>query len=130
MSKSSGWQAALVAVVAIVGGLIVAGCSDSSAEQSVLGEWGPGGPGQPELVLDADGRLSGSDGCNRLMGSWSETGGEIELSEMVSTRMACLEEVDTWLSGAARLQVDGETMHVLDKGGVEIGTLERQAERN
>ncbi|MGP5240551.1 META domain-containing protein [Corynebacterium flavescens] len=128
MKRNRGVKVGIVTCGAIVAGAVMVGCAESSAREDAVGTWGPGGPGEPQLVLDADGRVSGSDGCNRLMGSWSEADGEIQLSELASTMMACLGDVDTWLNGASKLNVEGDTMHVLDNGGVEIGVLERQQE--
>ena len=48
-------------------------------------------PGRPaELLLAADrDRLSGSGGCNRLMGGFQLNGEEIRVSQVASTQMAC-----------------------------------------
>lgn len=48
-------------------------------------------PGRPaELLLAADrDRLSGSGGCNRLMGGFQLNGEEIRVSQLASTQMAC-----------------------------------------
>ncbi len=46
----------------------------------------------PELVLDLDAmRVSGSGGCNRLMGSFETSGSELRFPEIATTRMACPE---------------------------------------
>lgn len=100
---------------------LLQGCSTGTA---AAGSWGVDAPGQPQLTLSEDGRVSGTDGCNRIMGSWQETGDSVELSELASTMMAC-EGVDTWLSGAQRLKVEGDTLHVFSTDGHELGTLER-----
>jgi len=128
MSRYKGRTIGVAAVALLVAGAVLVGCAESSAREDAVGTWGPGGPGEPQLVLDADGRVSGSDGCNRMMGSWSESDGQIQLSELASTMMACLGDVDTWLNGASKLNVEGDTMHVFDRGGVEIGVLGRQQE--
>ncbi len=66
----------------------------------------------------------GTDGCNRLRGSWSDDGETITFSNVASTRMAC-PDVDTWLSALATGTIAGETLTVFDVSGTEIGTLER-----
>ncbi|GAA1769180.1 META domain-containing protein [Agromyces humatus] len=94
-----------------------------------VGAWG--GPSMvgapPALALADDGTVTGTDGCNRLVGSWGDDGETIAFEQVASTRMAC-EGVDTWLSGVDTATVDGDTMTVFDGGGAEIGTLERSTD--
>ena len=46
--------------------------------------------GLPHLVLDIkNGKLSGSDGCNRLTGSFEVRGSRISLGPFANTKMAC-----------------------------------------
>jgi len=100
------------------------GCASGTAS-AFVGEWGDeGGSGQPFLELTAQGDVLGSDGCNRLVGTWSEDGDVARLDQLASTLMAC-PDVDAWLAGAhsARI-VDGE-LAVSDQSGTELGTLER-----
>lgn len=88
----------------------------------MIGQWGGEEPGQPSLVLWAGGRVSGSDGCNRLMGSWHAEGDGYLFSQMASTMMYC-QGVDTWLSRlASAREADGQLI-VCDAGGLEIGRL-------
>ena len=45
---------------------------------------------QPYLYLHAEGdKLSGSGGCNRLFGSFDQSGDSLEFHSVASTRMAC-----------------------------------------
>lgn len=76
------------------------------------------------LWFAPEGRFNGHDGCNSLSGTWTGSGKKFELQEMTMTLIGCL-GMDTWLSGAAFVTVDGETLRVSDKNGVEIGTLPR-----
>lgn len=47
----------------------------------------------PSLQLDSkEQRVSGADGCNRLMGNYTITGNQILFGQMASTMMACLDE--------------------------------------
>ncbi|MGP6174205.1 META domain-containing protein [Corynebacterium sp. A21] len=117
----------------MLGGLVLAtallgGCSSSydspGSSDSAEGSWGSNGSAQPQLTLEADGKLHGTDGCNRMMGSWEYSGEEIALGDIATTMMAC-EGVDTWLSAAGSLKVEGDTLHVFDADGEEIGTLPR-----
>ena len=89
-----------------------------------VGTWGSDGEGEPQLDLSADGSLSGTDGCNRLMGSWEADGADIDFAQTASTRMFC-EGVDTWLSDLATATVTADVMTVFDDSGAQIGTLNR-----
>lgn len=44
---------------------------------------------EPHLVLGADGRFSGADGCNRLTGSLTLKDNGITFGQVASTQMAC-----------------------------------------
>ncbi|MCT9871459.1 META domain-containing protein [Paenarthrobacter aurescens] len=101
----------------------LAGCAGSGTSPFV-GVWGDtGDPKQPSLELKSDGNATGTDGCNRLIGSWKEDGKTITFGGFASSRMAC-EGVDTWLSNAAtaKIQENGK-LAVFGQGGDEIGTL-------
>jgi len=102
----------------------LAGCAPAtpSGSTGAAGTWGTDAPGEPQLVLAEDGSLSGTDGCNRLTGSWTQEGSTVDFGEVASTMMAC-QDVDAWLSGLSTGTVQGTTLHVLDADGVEIGSL-------
>lgn len=42
------------------------------------------------IVIAADGRVTGSGGCNRISGGMTVNGAYISFSSMISTKMACL----------------------------------------
>jgi len=44
---------------------------------------------EPHIIFNAENRVSGSDGCNRLMGSYLLEGDKLTLAEIAGTRMAC-----------------------------------------
>lgn len=75
------------------------------------------------MDLHAYGAASGTDGCNRLIGSWKEDAKTITFGGFATSRMAC-EGVDTWLSTAAtaKIQEDGK-LAVFGQDGKQIGTL-------
>lgn len=119
----AGRRSGLTAAVALV--VALSGCGgDDDAAESAAGTWGEEGAGQPHLLLDEGGEFSGSDGCNRLFGSWEQDGAAISFGEVGTTLMAC-DGVDTWLSAADSAEVDGSTLRILDADGTEIGTLDR-----
>ncbi|MBO1902174.1 META domain-containing protein [Leucobacter weissii] len=104
--------------------LCLAGCS-SAPSTGPVGTWGdPGAQGEPHLVFDEDGRFSGSDGCNRVMGSWRVDGDRIDLGEMASTMMYC-EGVDTWLNAASTAVIRDDALVLNDADGAELGVLPR-----
>ncbi|HSP52057.1 MAG TPA: META domain-containing protein [Cryobacterium sp.] len=116
---------ALLTFAALALALGLAGCSAGTGSADVTGTWGtPDATGTPGLELNADESVTGTDGCNRLVGTWSMSGDTIEFGTFASTLMAC-DDVDTWLSGASTATVDGSTMTVQNADGDEIGTLER-----
>ncbi|WOH19045.1 META domain-containing protein [Paenarthrobacter sp. GOM3] len=109
--------------LAIVTAALLAGCSGSNTSPFV-GVWGdPTNLGKPSLDLHAYGAASGTDGCNRLIGSWKEDAKTITFGGFATSRMAC-EGVDTWLSTAAtaKIQEDGK-LAVFGQDGKQIGTL-------
>ncbi|MDN6417308.1 META domain-containing protein [Corynebacterium casei] len=97
-----------------------------SGIESVVGTWGSAAPGQPQLQIAEDGSVTGTDGCNRLAGKWALENEVVIFQQMISTMMYC-EGVGTWLSGAASARVHGNALHVYDRAGLEIGTLERES---
>lgn len=107
--------------------LVLAGCSGGGVSDAVVGTWGDGtAASDPHLVFADDGRVSGSDGCNSLSGSWTVDGDAVVVSDVASTLMAC-PDVDTWLSGIAQAtlsQSDGQ-LTILDDSGTRIGSLDR-----
>lgn len=110
-----------IALAAVV--LALAACAAPAVDPS--GTWGSDGNGQPNLTLESDGALSGTDGCNRLSGAWTADGVTVDFGIVVTTEMACT-DVDTWLSSLATATVDGDTLTVRDDAGETIGELERR----
>ena len=134
-----------VALSVLAAALLLGGCAspgggsydDESPEPSetakaltdstLVGTWGSTDDQQPNLVFDDEGGVTGTDGCNRLVGSWSLDGDSVILSDLVSTLMAC-EGVDTWLGAAASARLvagEDDELQVFDSSDTEIGTLER-----
>lgn len=124
--KEAGGYGPPLAVAAglAVASLLLSACANDSAPAT--GTWGVAEEGKPQLVLEEDGSLTGTDGCNRLMGTWEEgDGSSVTFVNVASTKMSCM-GVDEWLSGLDSAEVDGETLRVVDRDGTEIGTLTRQ----
>lgn len=115
---------ALVSAVALTASL--AGCSASGdAPDAIAGTtWGdPTAENTPSLTFEDDGTVFGTDGCNRLNGSWTEEGDTVEFGALASTMMFC-EGVDTWLGDSATAVRQDKTLILSDESGSEIGKLE------
>lgn len=77
----------------------------------------------PSLQFSSDGRISGADGCNRIMGSYSAGRDTLALSQIATTRMACQdktyvpEKYVEALNKVTHYQVYNKTLKLLDKNG-------------
>ena len=89
------------------------------------GIWGnPENTREPSLELHEDGRLTGTDGCNRLMGRWVFEDGTVRFQEVSMTLIGC-PDVDQWMASAASAVPTEDTLLVYDGAGNEIGSLPR-----
>lgn len=131
MSRILGRRIAATAFVAALGVAALSGCATPSGSEVIdpVGTWGdPEEAGSPSLTLDEGGALSGTDGCNRLSGTWEVQDEDlITFGSVATTRMAC-PDVDTWLEGLSQASISGTTMTILGSDGAEIGQLERAEE--
>lgn len=116
--------AALSAFALSACGPTTAPIPQSTGEPQVTGTWKSDEAGEPQLVLDDDLAVTGSDGCNRIVTTYELTDGVVKFASSLSTLKAC-EGVDAWLSALKTAKIDGETMTVLNAAGEEIGTLHR-----
>ncbi|QIM18228.1 META domain-containing protein [Leucobacter coleopterorum] len=128
--RTSMFAAAMVAAIllsACTGSADGTGTADSTG--SIEGTWGdPQAKGSPSLEFTADGKYTGTDGCNTVGGSFTEANdGTIDLGAMRSTRMLC-EGVDTWLETAHAAKISGDKLVIKNEEGTEIGTLSRFSE--
>lgn len=78
----------------------------------------------PSLQFDAaTKRVTGADGCNRIMGSYEAGRDTLVLSQMAGTKMACLDnnnvsqKFNQALDQVANYQVFGKTLKLLDRHG-------------
>lgn len=129
----------------VVGGLLLACSSPGSADgDDGLGDtdWklsslaGHAVSGGPSATLHfADGKLYGSDGCNRFHGSYAATEDHLQITgKLASTMMACPEPVmrqATAFSNALRratgFRRDGRQLLLLDGAGNPLATFNAQA---
>lgn len=80
------------------------------------------------------GKVHGTDGCNRYLGSYTSAGSEFKVgSDMVSTKMACPEQVMRQaanfmaaLTSAAAVRLETEELTLLDAGGNALAAFTLQ----
>ncbi|WP_110656596.1 META domain-containing protein [Salinicola halimionae] len=89
---------------------------------------------EAHLILGADGRVSGSTGCNRLMGSYTLQGDTLTFSQLASTRMACPAEMmaleQAWLttlSDTAHYSISGQRLVLEDAKNQPLAELKVNA---
>lgn len=87
-----------------------------------------------QLSLLAQGKLAGSGGCNRLMGSWSQQGERLQFGQMATTRMACQGAAARTESGLLKVlertagwRVHGDRLELLDAKGKLLAQLQAEA---
>jgi putative lipoprotein len=86
------------------------------------------------LVFQAADRVSGSDGCNRITGSYERKGDGITFGLMAGTQMACADNADieqgfrAALKGASRLRIAGDRLELLDATGSRLAAFEGRAQ--
>ena len=77
-----------------------------------------------------NGRVSGSDGCNRVTGSYQLDGDRVAFGQMAGTQMACPNPNGTEgpfrdaLKNASRLTVVGDRLELLDAAGTRLAAFE------
>ncbi|MCQ8896141.1 META domain-containing protein [Limnobacter humi] len=88
-------------------------------------------PRAPQLLLQADGkRLSGSGGCNAILGSYQLDGQRLGLSTVASTRMACTSPNDVEgpfvqsLSEVRSWNILGNWLELYDEKGQMLARFE------
>jgi uncharacterized lipoprotein YbaY len=85
------------------------------------------------LVFEAGGRLSGSDGCNRIVGSYQLAGDAMKLSQLAGTQMACPDTGDTErafhaaLGDVSRYRIVGSRLELYDTAGAARVRFEARA---
>lgn len=89
---------------------------------------------EAHLVFESGGRVSGSDGCNRVTGTYELTGDRVTFGRMAGTMRACLKSPGTEqpfraaLNGAARLVIVGDRLELSDRTGARLATLTAAAQ--
>ena len=86
---------------------------------------------EPHLILNPESRrVSGSGGCNRLVGSYELQGDKLTFGQMAGTRMACLEgsDIEQALLEALRhvrtWKITGQHLELFDAAGTMVARFE------
>ena len=85
---------------------------------------------EPHLVLEPGGRFAGSDGCNRLTGSYELKGETITFSKIAGTMMACPDTAGTErafkqaLPNTRRWKITGDGLELYDADGTRLARFE------
>jgi putative lipoprotein len=83
------------------------------------------------LVLQSGGRLSGSDGCNRIMGVYTLKGDAITFGQLAGTQMACADSADVEqrfraaLKGTSHWRIVGSRLELVGATGKPLAVFER-----
>jgi copper homeostasis protein (lipoprotein) len=92
---------------------------------------------QPQIVLDpATHRVSGSGGCNRIMGGYELKGEKLTFGQMASTMMACANGMETErdflkaLGLVKQWKVAGRQLELMDGSGKVVAVFEVDSEAN
>lgn len=88
---------------------------------------------EAHLIFASGGRVSGSDGCNRITGSYMLKGDVISFGQMAGTQMACVGAADVErpfreaLKNATRLRIEGDRLELTDTPGRRLAVFSAQA---
>jgi putative lipoprotein len=89
---------------------------------------------EAHLVFRTEGnRLTGSGGCNRLMGGYTVTGNAMHFGGIAGTRMACQHGMDTeqaflqTLDKVKRWKITGKHLEMYDESGAMLARFEARA---
>jgi putative lipoprotein len=90
---------------------------------------------EAHLVFRTEDRVSGSGGCNRLMGGYTVEGNSLHFKGVASTMMACLHGMDTErafvlaLNKVETWKITGKHLDLYDKSGGLLAKFEANALR-
>ena len=91
---------------------------------------------EAHLLFETGGRFSGSDGCNRIAGSYELKGDVVRFSPGTATQKACIDigdldaAVRAALKGATRLTIAGDRLNLLDASGRQLAVFSARTQRS
>ena len=129
------------AIASILGLAIVSGHAAPASAQALAGTaWNAievagtavtaKGDRRPHLIFGADGRVAGTDGCNRLDGSYTAKGESISFGPLAMTQMACpgIDEIATrfrsLLKGTGQWRLADGRLEFRDATGKTLAVFE------
>lgn len=89
---------------------------------------------EAHLQFQAGGRVSGSDGCNRLTGTYQRSGDRLTFGQMAGTQMACLNATGTEeafreaLKNVARFTINADRLEFFDARGTRLAVFSATAQ--
>ena len=89
---------------------------------------------EAHLLFQAGGRVSGSDGCNRVTGSYKLEGDVVTFGQMAGTQMACIDtgEIERAfrdaLKSATRMTIVGDRLELLNVAGNRVAAFTARAQ--
>ncbi|MGC3965034.1 MAG: META domain-containing protein [Rhodocyclaceae bacterium] len=85
---------------------------------------------EPYISFKDGGNVSGSSGCNRMVGTYKQEGDALSFGPIAGTRMACISGMDqeqrflSALGAVAKWRIDGSHLELLDASGQSLARFE------
>ena len=85
---------------------------------------------EPHIILQADSKMNGSGGCNRMFGSYTVSGDALSFSGVGATKMACQDGMDVEtaflpsLQRVAKYRITGQHLELLDASGALVARFD------
>jgi heat shock protein HslJ len=87
---------------------------------------------EAHLLFETGGRMSGSDGCNRMTGNYKRDGEALTFGQMAMTQMACIdaEEIQRsfreTMKATTRFSIAGDRLELFDAAGMRVAAFTAQ----
>jgi heat shock protein HslJ len=99
--------------------------SDGSGPPAHVGTWGSDAEGAAHVTFEADGAVTGFDGCADLDGNWTRGDDGRVFTDSLGTSAAECDAGEAWLTDTAFVEVDGSRLVVRNGAKEELGRLDR-----
>ncbi len=127
------WVAVAVVVATMVSGSVLARGGHGLANT----EWTLADNNAITIKFSAEGRVSGSGGCNSYGGDYKAHGHDLTFSPLISTKRACADETATRqeqeyfkaLQAATGFAIDGDRLTIAHPGGELVFVTADRADR-